>query len=55
MNDSHYCPHTPEEIAVSVVAELIAVRREGSRRRGGTETARDAAQRVGNADQEAGR
>lgn len=26
---------TPEEIAVSVVAEMIAVRREGSRRRGG--------------------
>jgi xanthine dehydrogenase accessory factor len=27
---------TPEEIAVSVVAEMIAVRRAGSRRRGGT-------------------
>lgn len=27
---------TPEEIAVSVVAEMIAVRREGSRRRGGS-------------------
>jgi xanthine dehydrogenase accessory factor len=26
---------TPEEIAVSVVAEMIAVRRSGSRRRGG--------------------
>ncbi|MGH7717571.1 MAG: XdhC family protein [Gemmatimonadaceae bacterium] len=26
---------TPEEIAISVVAEMIAVRREGSRRRGG--------------------
>ena len=26
---------TPEEIAISVVAELIAVRRAGSRRRGG--------------------
>jgi xanthine dehydrogenase accessory factor len=30
---------TPEEIAVSVVAEMIAVRREGSRRRGGHATA----------------
>ena len=28
---------TPEEIAVSVVAEMIAVRRSGSRRRGGVE------------------
>jgi xanthine dehydrogenase accessory factor len=28
---------TPEEIAISVVAELIAVRRAGSRRRGGVE------------------
>ena len=28
---------TPEEIAVSVVAEMIAVRRAGSRRRGGSE------------------
>ena len=26
---------TPEEIAVSVVAEMIAARRDGSRRRGG--------------------
>ena len=26
---------TPEEIAISVVAEMIAVRREGTRRRGG--------------------
>ena len=26
---------TPEEIAISVVAEMIAVRRDGSRRRGG--------------------
>ncbi|MEJ7812253.1 MAG: XdhC family protein [Gemmatimonadaceae bacterium] len=33
---------TPEEIAVSVVAEMIAVRREGSRRRGGTGAARPA-------------
>ena len=29
---------TPEEIAVSIVAEMIAVRRAGSRRRGGIET-----------------
>ena len=28
---------TPEEIAVSVVAEMISVRRAGSRRRGGVE------------------
>jgi xanthine dehydrogenase accessory factor len=28
---------TPEEIAVSIVAEMIAVRRAGSRRRGGTD------------------
>jgi xanthine dehydrogenase accessory factor len=32
---------TPEEIAVSVVAELIAVRRAGSRRRGGVELPED--------------
>jgi xanthine dehydrogenase accessory factor len=30
---------TPEEIAVSIVAEMIAVRRAGSRRRGGMEAA----------------
>ena len=28
---------TPEEIAISVVAEMIAVRRDGSRRRGGVQ------------------
>jgi xanthine dehydrogenase accessory factor len=33
---------TPEEIAVSVVAEMIAVRRAGSRRRGGPDAGRDA-------------
>jgi xanthine dehydrogenase accessory factor len=32
---------TPEEIAVSVVAEMIAVRRAGSSRRGGTDLAHD--------------
>jgi xanthine/CO dehydrogenase XdhC/CoxF family maturation factor len=30
---------TPEEIAVSIVAQMIAVRRSGSRRRGGIEAA----------------
>ena len=34
---------TPEEIAVSVVAEMIGVRRSGSRRRGGVERASAAA------------
>jgi xanthine dehydrogenase accessory factor len=34
---------TPEEIAVSVVAEMIAVRRAGSRRRGGSEMGTSAA------------
>jgi xanthine dehydrogenase accessory factor len=36
---------TPEEIAVSIVAEMIAVRRAGSRRRGGIETESGAAAR----------
>jgi xanthine/CO dehydrogenase XdhC/CoxF family maturation factor len=34
---------TPEEIAVSIVAEMIAERRDGSRRRGGQASARRAA------------
>ena len=35
---------TPEEIAVSVVAEMIAVRRDGSRRRGGVAASHSAEQ-----------